>query len=238
MRRAVFAFVAVILPGLAAAQDLVIPKAAYPNLPAKARSAEGFAPPGWVVEASVEGDLNGDGRPDLALVLRQSNPAFRIDHDGLGEKPLDTNPRLLAVAFRQAGEDYALALSNHTLIPRREIPAAEDHFSPEDLSIARGTLRVRLSWFMSAGSYETFSVTYTFRHQANRFELIGYDRTDVHRGSGGMTEISINYLTGRMKTERGTIEDDEKKVSWQNLPQRAPPTLAQVGDGLQFRPKL
>src|SRR5688572_4327878 len=98
----------IVLPLGAAAQDLEIPEAVYPALPRQAASAEGFVPAGWALESQVSGDLNGDGIADLALVLHEQNPANSVSHDALGEKPLDTNPRILAVAFGDPSGGYVL----------------------------------------------------------------------------------------------------------------------------------
>ena len=49
-----------------------------------------------------------------------NDPANVLSHDGLGNNPFDTNPRILAVAFREnAGVRYRLQLQNHALIARR-----------------------------------------------------------------------------------------------------------------------
>ncbi|WP_395677860.1 hypothetical protein [Inquilinus sp.] len=233
---------AALLVGLAAcaAQALDIPDVAYPPLPRQAAAAEGFVPPGWTLEAKVEGDLNGDGKTDLALVLHATDPkAVVANPDGLGEDPLDTNPRILAVAFAKAGGGYALALENHALIPRRTDPVLDDPFdstAASGLEVARGALRLRLGVFASAGSWSMSTTAMTFRWQNGRFELIGYDRTETNRGSGEIEGLSINYLTRRAKRTEGTIESDAEKANWETLPRRPLPSLDEVGDGLAFDP--
>ncbi|MBB3018421.1 hypothetical protein FHR70_001475 [Microvirga lupini] len=231
---------AILLSPIAAAQDLTIPEVVYPSLARQAEAAEGFVPAGWLLEVQVSGDLNRDGRADLVLVLRQNDPANVIkDFEGLGEKPFDTNPRILAVAFhdRSSGK-FGLQLENHTLIPRRIEPAADDHFDKESgIALLRDSFQVRLNWWMSAGGWETFNTTYTFRHRSGRFELIGYDRNATHRGSGDTTSVSINYLTRKVKRTTGHISRDTQKVRWQTLPQGSAPTLESIGDGLSFEPE-
>jgi hypothetical protein len=231
----------ILLSPIAAAQDLAIPEVVYPSLPKQAQTAEGFVPLGWVLEVQASGDLNQDGNADLILVLRQNNPANVIeDFEGLGEKPFDTNPRILAIAFRDGPSGkFSVQLQNHTLIPRRTEPAAADPFDKEiGIAIARGSFQVRLDWFMSAGGWGTFNTTYTFRHRSGRFELIGYDRFTTHRGSGDTASLSINYLTRKVKRTTGHISRDNDKVHWQTLPQKPAPTLESIGDGLSFEPKL
>jgi hypothetical protein len=225
----------------AAAQEPVIPAVTYPSLPKRAASAEGFVPQGWLLEAQASGDLNGDEIADLALVLRQNDPKNVIENTELGESPFNTNPRLLAVAFRSgpAGQ-YALQLANHTLIPRRENPSQADAFGEESggIAIKRGGLEVTLQLFMTAGGWDMFTATHKFRYRNGRFELVGYDRSGVHRASGKTHDVSANYITRKMKLSTGHISsDDPAKVTWKTLPRRAPLTLDAIGDGLAFDPE-
>ncbi len=232
---------AIFIPRSAAAQDFTIPEVIYPSLPRQAGTAEGFVPSGWMLEAQASGDLNRDGKDDLVLVIRQNNPDNVIqDFEGLGEKPFDTNPRILAIAFRDGpSSGYRLQSENHTLIPRRTDPVAADPFDNEaGIAIVRDGFQVRLEWFMSAGGWETFSTSYTFRHRTGRFELIGYDRNTTHRASGDMKSVSINYLTRKVKTTTGHISRDAQKVRWLTLPQGPAPTIESIGDGLSFRPEF
>lgn len=223
------------LPGIAAARDLAIPDVTYPRLPAEAASAAGFAPPGWRAEAEATGDLNGDGAADLALVLHAQDPANIVANPGMGSRSIDTNPRILAVAFGRAEGGYALALQDEALIPRHIDPTLADPFDARgDLAIRRGTLRVTMHRFANIGSWYTENRTFTFRWQDGRFALIGYDSMALHRGSGETEEVSINYLTHRMKISAGSIESDASRVRWRSLPARPLRSLGDVGDGLAF----
>ncbi|MXQ12589.1 hypothetical protein GR328_14200 [Microvirga makkahensis] len=213
----------------------------YPDLPRQAASADGFVPRGWVVEGEASGDLNRDGVADLAIVLRQNDPNNVIENLGLGENPFNTNPRILAVAFRNGPSgDYVLKVVNHTLIRRREDPVQVDPFGEGNggIAIRRGSLEVSLHHFMSAGGWGMFRATYKVRYQNGRFELIGYDRSAVHRTTGETKDVSVNYLTRRMQHSTGHISSDTPtKVTWRTLPLRAPLALDAVGDGLNFDPE-
>ena len=222
----------------AAAQGMDPPQVTYPELPRQAQSATGFVPPGWILEHQVTGDLNRDQRPDLVLVLRQNDPRNVVHYDRLGETPLNTNPRILAVAFG-SGEGYALVLQNHTLIPRRTDPVLEDPLAETGgIGIARGSLRVRLHFFASAGARTAATKTFIFRHQDGRFELIGYDRSSVDRFSGSASDLSVNYMTGRARLSSGSIESDASTVRWITLPHRPRLTISDIGNGLEFEPDI
>jgi hypothetical protein len=223
----------------AAAQDLQIPPVTYPQLPKQAAKAEGFVPAGWLLETRVAGDLNRDGVADLALVLRQNEPRNVIaNENGLGANPLDTNPRILAVAFRDAASgSYTLQVENHTLVPRRDDPVLEDPLSETGgIGIERGALRVGLHEFASAGSWGMSTATFTFQFRNGQFVLIGYDRSWVIRNTGETKGISVNYLAGKMKLMTGNIASDNAKTVWRKVAQRSPPTIDRIGNGMNFDP--
>lgn len=226
------------LPGRFAAADLAIPDVAYPKLAKTGGSAADFAPSGWKIEHENEGDLNGDGADDLVLLLRMNDRKNVIaNKDGLGEDPFDTNPRILAVAFADEAGGYALKLENHTLIARRTVPTQSDPITDgKDIAIERGTLKVHLDFFLSAGGWTMFNCTYRFRHQNGRFELIGFDKVTTQRNSGEMYNVSINYSTGKVEIDTGRIDSDATKRTTKTLRKGPRPTIDSIGDGLEFDP--
>lgn len=220
----------------AVGQELRIPPVDYPVLPASATSAAGFVPAGWRIEQQLSGDLNGDKRDDLILVLRQQDPRNIVEHDGFGISPLDSNPRLLAIAWATQ-DGYALAAQNHTLITRHEAPNLSDVFEDgAGVSIVRGTLRTTLFFFSNAGSWSTGSASFTFRWQDGAFALIGYDRSSLMRNSGQTEDLSINYSTRRVRHAEGSTDADRETVRWETLTSPRRWTLETVGDGSSFEP--
>jgi len=220
----------------AAADDPDLPPATYPKLAAQAATYEGFVPPGWRLESTVAGDLNGDGRPDAVLVLRDNDPKKFIDTGRASQPKFDTNPRILAVVFAGDKGGYSLVLENHTLVARTTDPFQQDPLDPDgiqagEVAIKNGALRITLGYF--GGNMGR--MTYTFRFQNGRFELIGYDRVDVTRNSGVINDISINYSTQQMVRKIGHISNDADKTTRHKLPRKPLLTLEQVGDGLAFQ---
>lgn len=213
-----------------------IPAARYPALVATAADADGFAPGGWAVEHRVSGDLDGDLRPDLVVVLRQRDPTNVIRHDGLGESPLDTNPRILAIALATPGGQFRLVEQDHLFIPRTTNPVFQDPLE-EPPAIRNGVVSIRLAFFASAGSWTMSNATAKFRLRQGRLELIGHDYNEVRRNTGEMVERSVNLLTRRVSTVTTTIDaEGEGEPVWAALPPGPPLTLKQVGDGLAFDP--
>src|SRR6185369_2186716 len=147
-----------------------------------------------------------------------------------------TNPRMLVVAFAdKATKNYSLALVNHTLIPRLTNPFMDDPL--EDAAIVKGTVQVSLTFWMSAGTWFTSQTKLTFRYQDGCFKLIGYDSTGTHRNSGETSTVSVNYLTKKAKTSKGSVENDRENVSWKTIRTPGLLCLDAVGDGLDFKPE-
>jgi hypothetical protein len=232
--------IGVLFSTCASAQELVIPEVTYPSLPTEGATAEAFVPKGWKLEKQEKGDLNKDGQDDLLLLLRMNDRKNILKNEGLGQDPFDTNPRILAVAFNNgAGKSFTLGLENHTLIARTEDPVMDDPVGESGgLAIERGTLKVDLYSFASAGSWSTGTTTFRFRHGKRGFDLIGYDSSSTQRNSGEVEEVSINYLTGKVQISTGTIADDELKDKWRKIPKKKLLLLEEVGDGLAFDPGI
>lgn len=232
--------VLLLYPAAASAQGPVIPEVRYPALPAQAAAATGFVPPGWRLDQQAAGDLNGDGRADIAFVVRMNDAANIVRHNILGEDPFNTNPRMLGIAFATPDGGYRLALQDRTLIPRREIPAQADMLDPDDrgLEIARGTLKLKLTRFMSAGSWSAGSTSFTFRWQAGAFRLIGFDFVNVQRNTGCMVTFSLNYLTRRARLEASYVDSEAAgEVRWRRLSDHPLRTIGDIGNGLEFDPE-
>ena len=223
-------------PALAASDPAEPPPATYPKIVTQASSLDGFVPAGWRLENSVAGDLNGDGRADAVLILRDNDPQKFIDTGRESMPRFDTNPRILAVVFAKAGGGYGLALENHTLIARTTDHWQQDPLDPNgiqegEVAIKNGTLRITLGYF----SGNMGRITQTFRYQNGNFVQIGYDRVDVTRNSGVMSDVSINFSTQQMVRKTGHISEDKQKVTRTKLPRKPLLTLEQVGDGLAFQ---
>jgi hypothetical protein len=212
------------------------PLVVFPTIPAQAQTQADLVPKGWTVEMESRGDLNGDRAADLMLVLHMTNPSNVITNDGFGASELDTNPRILVVAFAdKATNKYSLALANHTLIPRHTNPSMDDPL--EGAAIVKGTLQVSLGFWMSAGSWYESQTRFTFRYQDGCFRLIGYDSTGRQRNSEETSTVSINYLTKKLKITKGNIQNDRTDVSWKTVRNPSLPCLDAVGDGLDFDPE-
>jgi hypothetical protein len=175
-------------------------------LPASAKDEHGFVPEGWKLITAKSADLNGDGRADLATLIRMTDPA--------NVKPVtgspyyhsdDTNPYLLVIAFAE-GDGYALASSHDALFPREVAPMhGDDPPGENSIELDRGILTVNLGHLRGFESLR-------FGWNSNAFALIGYDCSGTS-GGGEFSKISANYLTRTATYERGRIDDDRRSIS-------------------------
>lgn len=211
------------------------PAAHFPNLIGKAATPEGFVTTGLKIEKLAKGDLNGDTLPDLAMVIRMDDPNNVLrDPAEADREPLDTNPRLIAIAMADRNGGYAIDAVNLSMIPRVEDPNMNDPLV--DLAIDKGAARLVLEQSSNAGSWGSSNMTFVFRKRAEGVVLVGFDRMDVNRASGELTETSVNFLTGRQLISTGNVSDDRKVTKQSQLPKRPLTALGFLGDAFSFDP--
>jgi hypothetical protein len=225
---------------LAGAYD--IPEAVYPTLPKSAGSAELFVPSGWAIEVREEGDLNGDRRPDLLLVLRQEDPASIIsnDPDSPGMDEWDANPRILAVAFALKKGGYELALENTEFIPRYDNPCIDDPFSTAEIS--EGAFRVGLHLWANAGTWYTSGTVFAFRYSSKAFRLVRYDSYTYKRNTGESWDLVVDYASRKASIVIGGPSDEEaedgEEASYEKRLPRSPlKAIGELGCGWDYCPE-
>ena len=205
------------------ASDDVGDQSGAASFPLNSDSAEGFVPCGWYLEKSVEGD----------------DPKLVIDNEGLGRDQFDSNPRTIVVALIQAKGGYLRIATNAQIIPIISSATMDDPIDgvgSGSLTIEKGVMRLNIGFWASAGSWSMFNRTFAFRMKDQRLNLIGYDENYVHRGSGEMEKVSINYLTQRKKTESGSIEDEYVPEKWSKISRKPLIRFDHIGDGFDFDP--
>ena len=187
-----------------------------------------FVPTGWKILTEAKGDLNKDGLVDVALVIENKDPKnFIVDKERLGGDTININPRYLLVAFKKTNGLYELAAKNTTFIPSensQESPCLTDPFGQEGgIEIAKGLLQIHMQNFYSCGAWEIYNFDYTFRFQNQKFELIGYNQSSLHRSSGEETSITMNFSTMKMNYTSGmnAFKDGGKsKTAWKKIKPR------------------
>lgn len=183
-----------------------------------------FVPEGWKIIAEEKGDLNKDGKPDLVLVI-QNTDSKNVIKDEFSE--IDSNPRTLLILF--AGDEkncYTLNTESKTFIIAHTLSNMEDPF--EGIEISKGTLRTKFIQFATIGTWFTSNHTYVWRFQDDEFKLIGASSTEFHRGSGEASDVSVNFSTGKysLKSYNMFDEEVEETEEWKTLKNKTLKTFA------------
>jgi hypothetical protein len=188
---------------------------AYPTIQSSGKSVNEFIPAGWILLDSAIGDLNGDGKKDIAFVIQSKDTVDEIRPDS------STNhgrSRVLAIAFKNASS-YKLALQDNTFITR-EGEGGMDPDAYDSLSIEKGILIVPLQFVRARAKYK-------FRYQNDNFFLIGAGFFNVFAAGSKFDAYDINFLTKKYKHEWGEISETKSHVEWNELPQK---TLFKLSD--------
>lgn len=199
--------------------------AASPSHASQEEEWKDMAPAGWKVITAAEDLQTQDGSGNAVLVIEKTDPANRIQNQGLGAPELNTNPRHLLFVTRTKNVGRVTARAENFLPPQGSIdsPCLADPLEEGGVSMAKGVVTVSLHYWMSCGSYGVTNKTYKFRLQGGRYRLIGYDNFSYSRSTLEAEETSINYLTGRRKRVTGIRMDEEpgapaEKTIWSKVP--------------------
>ncbi|MDD5549513.1 MAG: hypothetical protein PHI79_07980 [Sulfurovaceae bacterium] len=144
------------------------------------------------------GDLNGDNRKDMVLVIEDTNPKNIKKGEGYdSSREFNYNPRTILVMFQDEKGVYHLEPSsiNGELIPPEDDEENPNFIVDSAVDIKNNQLIVSFTTMMSMGSWYATSSVFRFRYQNNQFVLIGADTSEWHRASGVGSEDSYNYLT-------------------------------------------
>jgi hypothetical protein len=159
------------------------------QVPLEAAKIEDFAPRGWKIHRQAWGDLNGDGRPDAALILFDKS----LD-DAMPRSIENPQPALVIVLATEQGRWRRAGINSKLIV------ADDSSFAPLKLEINKGVVSLRQE-LQSTISDNTLDYAYTdrFRYDsgADRLVLIGEDNANTHREAvADGIRVSDNYLTG------------------------------------------
>ena len=188
----------------------------YPIIKTSGNQISDFIPNSWTVLDTAIGDLNKDGRDDIAFVIQYHDSAHIILTSYNDNDTVFAQPRILLIAIYDGNsKDFTLIEQSNTFILSHEDSNMEEPF--QDILISKGILKIDFNIFMNSGGWGTFTNNYKFRYQDNEFKLIGADHHYINRGSGETEDRSYNFLTRRMKISTGTISSDKLNTKWQTL---------------------
>lgn len=183
-------------------------------------------PKGFKLFEKVEGDLNGDGLNDYALIIKGTDTNHIVENQF--EKKVDRNRRGILV-YLSSNNELSLSLQNLNCFSS-EYEDGGVYFPPElGIEIEKGKLFIQYSH----GRYGYWK--YTFRYQQDDFKLIGYDQSDNH-GPVVHNFYSYNFLTSKKLTKENInfySENPDKEVfkeTWEELSKTELKSLKTIKD--------
>jgi len=186
-------------------------------------SIDGLVPPGWRIEQRHDADLNGDGRTDALLVLRQGDVAVP--------------PRTLLVALAANGPStYAANATNATLIPSDASGQIEDPLMDGGIEVRPQEFDVTLMFAAASGSAQTATVRYRFHWQNGCFQLVEFRRAETNRASLDIRDVTANLITGEVASTTGNESSGDKKIVRSRLTNLSPRCLPDLPGGLDYDP--
>ena len=201
------------------------------DLPTTAATRAALVPAGWQIEAEASGDLDADGRLDVALVLAGAGIDISSEAEAL------VGPRRLVIAFG-AKAGYERVITNSQLIPPTDDPDMDDIFdaASDAMRITDGNLVLDLRLFSWAGGWNMWTKTYTFHWQEGAFALALFDWSDVDRSTGEITLTTADYGAQTIKITHGNISNEIETTEIETLPSTGIVTLGDIADGMAFEP--
>ncbi|EMD1177614.1 hypothetical protein VP758_004184 [Vibrio harveyi] len=187
-----------------------------------------IVPNGHTIIEAIHGDLNGDSRDDIVLMI-QGTDQNKIVTDELRGR-LDLNRRGIIVALR-GNDNYDVVVENDNCFFSDDEDGGVYMVPDILMSITKGNLYIDFVH----GRYGYWS--YNFRYQDSDLELIAYDASD-NRGPRVEVVTSINYLTKKMLTKKNVneLDDDDPifKEMWSTFVLEHRFKLSQISDFTEF----
>lgn len=171
------------------------------KVPREGSAPADFVPAGWKVEDTVRGDLDKDGREDVALQLVEDVPAKE-------DEVVDRARALLVLLSTEDGKLRRAGASNQVLYCTT-CAGTLGGSGGGVVKIQKGVLLVD----QLRGSRESVHTVLRFRYEpkTGRFALIGQDVERSDRLSGETTSESTNTLTGLRITEKRQYQPEQDK---------------------------
>lgn len=182
-----------------------------------------YVPKNYTFFESLEEDLNKDGKSDLVLIVKATDPNAWVDHEYRGK--LDRNRRGIVVLFGEK-ETYKKVMQNLSVFSS-ENEEGGVYFQPELWIEIKNNL---LNIHYAHGRYGYWN--YIFRYETHDFRLIGYDSSE-HHGPRVESDTSINLMTGKKRYRKNLNQDEEQdskfKETWTKV-NYTPIYLSQIKD--------
>lgn len=185
----------------------------------KGDSPKDVTPENWEIISKATGDLNQDGYDDLAFFCRKNTSKQE-------DKEKNYHNIYFAIYWGDRDDVFTKYRVYAGLVSPQDVC-----LSYEDLDVSisdRHILTMYVRIFLACGSWTNPNFSVKYRFQDGKFYRIGYDSQTFHRATGEGSDVSINYLTKKMKsTSFNAFENENRETTWSDW--NSP--LRELGDG-------
>lgn len=174
----------------------------FPKLKPQAVSTAQLKPGNWNIISTAEGDLNGDGTADLALVLEyfKAIDEIRVYGDNTTGIIKETQkPRILAIYFKK-DQVYTLSTQNNDFILRSE-EGGKLGDPLQQIAIKDQQLYLRFQ----GGNEWRWELGYTFKFENKDWFLTNAINLYYNNSHGDMTERIYNFKDRELYTTHGNL---------------------------------
>lgn len=207
--------------------------------PVLASAFASFVPQGWVAWDSALGDLNRDGRTDVALVIVKTSAPDDARSGLCRDREQEMSGRALLVLLanddgsyaQRVRSDGALPIGSHAQMFRRFHNDVEDPY--DTLRIDAGCIDI---WFSNVGSGGR-SWKYRYRFQGDDFYLIGATHGNGYNGAtSSYDEHDYNLNTGVLLIDNKEYDSTSDSVPRVARSAKKVKKLAHLPRLQEFRP--
>lgn len=180
---------------------------APPRAPSPERLARPFVPKGWTLETLSQGDLDGDGKADMAMVLLQRGASTSEEFAEIDSSFRPVSRCLLVALANRKGKGFRKVSESCQIIPDHNHPWQMDPF--QSIGVRDGRLLVRTVNAMTMGSWFAGFDNLSFRWDGSDLRLETSYRSYFHRSLGTGSSLDADYRLGRIvRCERDSVRKE------------------------------
>lgn len=219
-------------------QFIVYGQSEFIELLDKGDAIENLIPDKWSIIATTEGDLNNDGESDVAFIIENTDPKnIQQNESNIGRATINLNPRILAIYFKSREGEFFKKLQSDSFILLQDSPTMDEPFDGMKIS-QDGTFKIDFKFWYSAGSWSMSNHSYTFKFKKHQFQLIEYESSERHRGTGDTNDCTIDFLKGKMSIFESTTDENNVDKTTENIKDfelKSLKTLESLGKPFQWK---
>jgi hypothetical protein len=171
----------------------------------------------WTTLKEVSGDLNNDGKADVALILESTNSLPEKRGGGNFQKG---KPRIILV-FLSIRNKKQVIEQNNKFIARDDEGGMMPHLTPK-LSIEKGTLTIEYDYTRDSQSYD-------FRYRNGKIVIVSAAGSGYESGSGNYQNVKYDFVKNRIILKSGNVSADKEKTKVIEIRQK-PKSLSEFGE--------